>query len=137
MARVSKPCERGGCTAAVVRSCQGYLNRAHFCSHRCTYLERVRRGSWVNGIISMEARRRGARKSGQLSGERRRRQAMVAAVHQAMKLMPADVVEVLTREQLQRLQVAVGRVWIKARQGAYQVGYHARGKRRPPQVNAA
>jgi hypothetical protein len=128
---LSKPCARGGCTGAVTAYGEKTLMYRDYCSQRCAYLERRRRGTWPPYVLTTEERRRGAQMSGRLVGARRAKQAMVAAAERAMRFLPEDVVDVLTREQLLRLKVGVAHACMDAYDTGYRRGYGPRGQRRP------
>lgn len=107
----SKPCARGGCTGTVYASGPKNLAKARCCSQVCAYLERVRLGTWCEHTFTPEETKRGGAKAGKVSGRRRHQQALTRASARAFALLPKDIIDTLTRAQLLRLRVAVGKVW--------------------------
>jgi hypothetical protein len=111
-----KLCARGGCTGVIIAGGPKTLARWDFCSHRCSYLERLRIDgrSWCHTLTQAD-RRAGGAISGPRTGAKNHQRAIVAASERSMALLPADIVDILTPLQLCRLRVAVGRVWIEGR----------------------
>jgi hypothetical protein len=104
---VSKPCERGGCTGTVYAWGPRTLAARKFCSARCTALERVR----IAGMaIPLTARQIGGFIGGRIAGDRRRRHAVARAVERVYAVLPVDILEALTRDQLARLRVALAQL---------------------------
>lgn len=106
---VSKPCARGGCTAAVYAWGPRTLDAKHFCSPRCNALDRMRRlaGAQLFPFTQAQA---GGFIGGRVAGDRRRREATARAIERVDALLPVDILEALTREQIARLRAALVRL---------------------------
>ena len=124
-----KPCARGGCTGVITAYGPKTLARHAFCSPRCAYLDRVRREGhrWFHALTPAE-RRRGAQRAWKITAARAQRRAITNAATLALALVPRDIVDTLTPMQLVRLKLAMGRMWIKAKQVGYAASYRRRRK---------
>lgn len=103
---LTKPCARGGCTGEARGRTPSELARARFCSARCSALERYRRG----GGYASSALALGSRIGGVVSAERRHRRAAEQTIERAAKVLPVDVLLILSREQIARLYAALARL---------------------------
>lgn len=116
---LSKPCGRGGCTGTVYASGQRHLEKTKCCSHRCSYLERVRMGTWCTHTLTPEESRRGGAKAAKVIARKNHEDAINRACARAFRLLPRDIVNVLTRRQLAALRLTVGRIWTDGRDAGY------------------
>jgi hypothetical protein len=107
-----KPCGRDGCSTLIERRAQYLLDRRKFCSKSCAIQARYAAGWTPHQFLTTEARSRGARMGGKVAGRRRHRRTLIKAVRACERFLTPEFQEGLTADQLARIHVLMGRIYI-------------------------